>query len=163
MNKIRNKIRNTCKCDKCHREIKLNKEPKYRIVTYQISSSRKKTLEEWNVCYRCYTAMRNMLDDCLRHKKTAWIYNGTTQTLRNCDDQMNTIKLTNRQCKLVEVLANGYINDWYDIEEYVFGYHDRYTRKTLYVDKRKLLNTVDLNIRVGKEHGLKLDDVIFIE
>ena len=150
-------------CDKCHKDIYLKKEPRYKISVYRETYNHKIKIENWYVCHKCYIAMNSAINDALRHKQSTWIYNGKTKTIRNCEDMMNSIKLSDRESRLVEVLANGYINNWYDIEYYVFGYHSKYTRQALYGVKGSLLDNVDLHIRLIKNHGLKLDDDIFFE
>lgn len=76
-----------------------------------------------------------------------FLYNSKTKRIKVLEPGAKQIRLTNLECKFLEVLSNGCLNTWREIGEYVYGCYDKYVYDCLGYVKKSLLTKVKLNIK----------------
>ena len=98
-----------------------------------------------------------------------YLFDINNKRIRSLTPESNWTILTKMESKIVEVLSNGYLNNYEEIISYIQKYgHDVYDRynvykiRTLYVRICKLKKKIDLDIIYVENSGLILRDEIYI-
>lgn len=153
-------------CSKCGR--KINNGAIYRIyvkklLPYSRNVSPLKTID---LCSRCYSKSTIEIVDkekttSIKTEKHTYIFNPVKRTLRDVEWD-HAYNLTELETKLLEILSNGRMNTWADLNKYVYpgGYRSKFATGDI---KNRLIEKTPLNIRIVKKGGLVLDDKILIE
>lgn len=92
-----------------------------------------------------------------------YIYNVKNRTIREYREGAKEIDLTSVESRFIEVLANGEVNSWFEIADYIYGYHNKHTADSLRSLKSRILQKVDLKIKNTFAYGIMLKDEIYIE
>lgn len=100
-----------------------------------------------------------------------WIYNVNRRMIREINNS-EEIDLTECESRFIEVLCNGLLNTYDEINDYVYKYsgypnkfhHDKkHYNNAISIIKTRLLKKINMNIRVIKARGMRLYDQIYIE
>ncbi len=119
-------------CSKCGR--KINSGAIYRIyvkklLPYSRNVSPLKTID---LCSRCYNKSTIEIVDkekteSIKTEKRTYIFNPVKRTLRDTEWD-HAYNLTELETKLLEILSNGRMNTWEDLNKYIYpeGYRNKF-------------------------------------
>lgn len=156
-------------CSKCGK--KINSGAIYRIYVKKLLpySRNVSPLKTMDICSRCYNKssieiVEKDKTDLIKKEKTTFIFNPIKGTLRDINWD-HTYELSDMENKLLEILSNGRMNTWVDLNKYIYSEGYTYNRSKFAAGniKNRLMEKVPIKIRIVKKGGLILDDKILIE
>ena len=153
-------------CSKCGKDI--SKNMIYRVYVKRLLpySRNVKPLNTMDLCSRCYNKstieiVEKKKAESIKIEKPTFIFNPIKRTLRDTNWD-HTYNLTELENKLLEILSNGRMNTWADLNKYVYpgGYRNKFATGDI---KNRLIEKTPLSIRIVKKGGLIIDDKILID
>ena len=95
-----------------------------------------------------------------------YLYNSRNKTIRGLGRYSEEIDLTIYESRLIEVLSNERVNNYYEIEKYVFGENNKHDKdfrhSNLRVVKCNLFHKLNIRIKNIRGRGYMLLDEIYI-
>jgi hypothetical protein len=149
-------------CDRCNKRLISGTDTRYKISVYKAPKTYI-TIDSFDLCEQCYSVIVNELESYIGNKKLSLLYTTKERSLTKYRIESEPIYLTKREGKLLEVLANGQLNTFEEIANYIYGYYDKYTYRTILSIKSLLHKKTKLDISVIRNGALRLDNIIYIE
>lgn len=159
-------------CSKCNKDI--SDKTRYRIYVksflyYEQRAILLKTIDLCSGCYNTSTIEivkkqkkeKKKIEEPEKTEKRTFIFNPIKGTLKDTSWD-RTLKLTKLEIRFIGILSNGRMNTWEDMNQFIYqeNYHNKFSACDI---RRRLLEKIDMNIRLVRKGGFILEDEILIE
>lgn len=157
-------------CSKCGKDVS-DEMRRYRVYIKRFPYYERKAelLKTIDLCSGCYhTSTIEIVKKQKKEKKKVeeiqkrtFIFNPIKGTLKDINWD-RTLKLTKLEIRFIGILSNNRMNTWEDMNQFVYqeDYHNKFSACDI---RRRLLEKIDINIRLVRKGGFVMEDEILIE